>query len=105
MVLSVLFWTAITVIATAVLWKGSDWLEQSSEKLSLYYELPNIVQGAIVVAIGTSFPELSTVVLSTLLHADFDLRVDAIVGSAIFNILVLPCVACLITRGPSDSKR
>jgi len=105
MVLSVLFWTAITVIATAVLWKGSDWLEQSSEKLSLYYELPNIVQGAIVVAIGTSFPELSTVVLSTSLHGEFDLGVSAIVGSAIFNILVIPSVAGLITQGPIESNR
>jgi cation:H+ antiporter len=105
MTLLLLFWILVSVIATAILWKGSDWLEQSAEKLSTYYELPAIVQGAIVVAIGSSFPELSTVVLSTLLHGEFDLGVSAIVGSAIFNILVIPACAGLATKGQLESNR
>ncbi|MDZ7720401.1 MAG: sodium:calcium antiporter [Balneolaceae bacterium] len=105
MILSLLLWTAVAIVATAILWKGSDWLEVSSEKLSVYYELPDIVQGAIVVAIGSSFPELATVVLSTLLHGEFDLGVAAIVGSAIFNILVIPAVAGLISKEPLESNR
>ncbi|MCW9707182.1 sodium:calcium antiporter [Fodinibius salsisoli] len=105
MALSLLFWVLVSVIATAILWKGSDWLEKSAEKLSNYYELPAIVQGAIVVAIGSSFPELSTVVLSTLLHGEFDLGVSAIVGSAIFNILVIPACAGLAAKSPLEPNR
>lgn len=105
MILSLLLWTVVAIVATAILWKGSDWLEVSSEKLSVYYELPDIVQGAIVVAIGSSFPELATVVLSTLLHGEFDLGVAAIVGSAIFNILVIPAVAGLASDKPLESNR
>jgi cation:H+ antiporter len=105
MILSLLLWTGIAILATAILWKGSDWLEVSSEKLSVYYELPDIVQGAIVVAIGSSFPELATVVLSTTLHGEFDLGVAAIVGSAIFNILVIPAVAGLASEKPLESNR
>lgn len=105
MILSLLFWIAISIIATGILWKGSDWLEQSAEKLSIYYELPAIVQGAIVVAIGSSFPELSTVVLSTLLHGEFELGVSAIVGSAIFNILVIPALAGLAAKDILKSNR
>ena len=105
MILSLLLWTAIALVATAILWKGSDWLEQSSEELSVYYELPDIVQGALVVAVGSSFPELSTVVISTVLHGEFDLGVSAIVGSAIFNILVIPAAAGLVAKDPLESNR
>ena len=105
MILSLLGWTVVAVIATAILWKGSDWLEHSSEGLSTYYELPDIVQGAIVVAVGSSFPELATVVISTVLHGEFELGVAAIVGSAIFNILVIPAAAGLVTKNPLKSNR
>ncbi|MEL7833105.1 sodium:calcium antiporter [Fodinibius sp. Rm-B-1B1-1] len=105
MILSLLFWSAVAIIATGILWKGSDWLEHSSEGLSTYYELPDIVQGALVVAIGSSFPELATVVISTILHGEFDLGVAAIVGSAIFNILVIPAAAALVTKDPLESNR
>lgn len=105
MILSLLLWTLVAVFATAILWKGSDWLEHASEGLSTYYELPDIVQGALVVAVGSSFPELSTVVISTLLHGEFDLGVAAIVGSAIFNILIIPSAAGLVAKNPLQSNR
>lgn len=105
MILPLLFWSLVAIIATGILWKGSDWLERSSEELSTYYELPDIVQGALVVAVGSSFPELSTIVLSTLLHGEFDLGVAAIVGSAIFNILVIPAASSLATKQPLKSNR
>ena len=100
-----MLWSAVAFVATGILWKGSDWLDHSSEGLSTYYELPDIVQGALVVAIGSSFPELSTVVISTIIHGEFDLGVAAIVGSAIFNILVIPAVAALVTKNPLESNR
>ncbi|MBN2731397.1 MAG: sodium:calcium antiporter [Balneolaceae bacterium] len=105
MILSLLFWTLVAVIATAILWKGSDWLEHASEGLSTYYELPDIVQGALIVAIGSSFPELATVVISTLIHGEFELGVAAIVGSAIFNILIIPAAAGLVSKNPLQSNR
>lgn len=105
MILSLLFWTLVAVVATAILWKGSDWLEHASEGLSTYYELPDIVQGALIVAIGSSFPELATVVISTLIHGEFELGVAAIVGSAIFNILIIPAAAGLVSKNPLQSNR
>lgn len=101
----ILLYVAITVVSTAVVWKGSGLLESSSGKLAAYYRLPEIVQGALVAAVGSSFPELSTAVLSTLLHGRFELGVAAIVGSAIFNILVIPAVAALVTKEPLEPNR
>lgn len=82
---------ALTIAAaTAVTWLGSRWLEDAAESIANHYRLPDIVQGTILVAVGSSFPELATTVISTLIHGQFELGLAAIVGSAIFNILVIP---------------
>ncbi len=91
----ILAYASLAVVSTAVVWKGSAWLEGSSEKLSAHYELPPLVQGAVVLAVGSSFPELSTAVLATLLHGEFELGVAAIVGSALFNVLMIPALSGL----------
>ena len=96
---------ALAVGATGVIWVGSTLLESASENLSDYYGLPAVVQGAVVVAIGSSFPELATVVISTVRHGAFDLGVGAIVGSAIFNVLVIPAVSGLACDGEMESSR
>jgi len=98
-----LLYILVMVVASVVIWKGGGILESSAESLSRYYELSPIAQGSIVTAVGSSFPELSTTVISTLLHGEFDLGVSAIVGSAIFNILVIPGMSAVLT-GQIDSK-
>ncbi len=95
---------AVIIGATVAIWKGSDWLESTSERLSAYYGLPMVVQGAIVTAVGSSFPELASVVFAGL-AGSLELGVGAIVGSAIFNILVIPGVAGVATEKPVASSR
>jgi len=101
----VLIWTLVAVVSTAIVWRGSGLLERASERLAAYYRLPDIVQGAVVVAVGSSFPELSTTVISTLVHGEFELGVAAIVGSALFNILVIPALSGLVSREPLQANR
>jgi len=94
----------IILVATVAIWKGSDWLEGASDQLATYYGLPLVVQGAVVAAIGSSFPELASVVASAL-QGSLSLGVGAIVGSAIFNILVIPAVSGIATQGEMESNR
>jgi cation:H+ antiporter len=94
----------VIVVTTVMLWFGSGWLESSAEHLSAYYGLPAVVQGSVVVAVGSSFPELASVVV-TALGDSFGMGVGAIVGSAIFNILVIPALSGLATREPLDVNR
>ncbi|MFC5973254.1 sodium:calcium antiporter [Halomarina salina] len=91
------------VVATAFVWGGSSLLERAAENLSLYYGLPPVVHGAIVVAIGSSFPELATTVIAASRGA-FDLGVAAIVGSAIFNVLVIPAISGLYGEGVGANR-
>jgi cation:H+ antiporter len=94
----IILYLLVIAVSTVVVWKGSSYLESSSEKISLYYGLPPAVHGAVVVAVGSSFPELSGVVLSTLLHGDFELGLSTIIGSAIFNIMIIPALSGIFSR-------
>jgi cation:H+ antiporter len=96
---------AIIVVTTGVIWVGSSWLEGASEQLSEYYGLPQVVQGSVVAAIGSSFPELATVVFAAVVTGELGLGVGAIVGSAIFNILVIPAAAGIATEDDIESSR
>ncbi|WP_336023754.1 sodium:calcium antiporter [Halobellus salinisoli] len=94
----------LVAVATGFIWLGSGWLEESAEHLSAYYGLPAVVQGSIVVAIGSSFPELASVVV-TALSGTFSMGIGAIVGSAIFNILVIPALSGLFSDGHLQTNR
>jgi cation:H+ antiporter len=94
----------VIVASTFFIWLGSGWLESSAEHLSSYYGLPAVIQGSVVVAIGSSFPELASVVF-TALNGVFGMGIGAVVGSAIFNILVIPAVSGIMADGHLDSNR
>jgi len=96
--------TVVILLTTGLIWVGSGWLERSAEVLSGYYGLPAVVQGSIVVAVGSSFPELVSV-LVTALSGSFSMGVGAIVGSAIFNILVIPALSGLASDGAVGADR
>jgi cation:H+ antiporter len=95
----------LIIISTGIVWKGSDLLENASGKLADFYELPPVVKGSVVVAIGSSFPELSTTVLSAIRHGEFELGVATVVGSAIFNILIISGVSGILTEGDLQTNR
>jgi len=88
---------AVILVATGSIWLGSGWLEEAAASIATHYGLPPVVQGTLVVAIGSSFPEFASVVI-TALAGVFDMGVGAIVGSAVFNILVVPAVSGLASE-------
>lgn len=103
--MSVIASLALAVVATGVVWLGASYLEGAADDLAAHYRLPPVVQGAVVAAVGSSFPELSSATLAVLLHGEFELGVAAIVGSAVFNILVIPAVSTLANGNALDANR
>ncbi|SDJ72845.1 cation:H+ antiporter [Halovenus aranensis] len=95
---------AVIGAATAAIWVGSDWLEGASSKLATHYNLPPVVQGGIIAAVGSSFPELASVVFAAL-AGSFGLGAGGIVGSAIFNILVIPALAVVFSGSSINASR
>lgn len=96
MIETLLLYAAILAVGSAATFFGSVRLEASAGFLSRHYGLPPLVHGTLVVAVASSLPELTTVVASALVHGDFELGMASIVGSAIFNILVIPGLSALV---------
>lgn len=92
-------------IATAIVWKACNYLEDACHELALYYGLPDSVKGSTVMAISSSFPELVTIILAAGIHGDFELGLATIIGSAVFNILVIPGMSVLFRKGPLKAGR
>ena len=90
----------LVAVASGALYRACSWLEESSQQLAEYYGLPEVVKGSVLTAIASSVPELATAVLAIPIHEDFELGLSVIIGSAIYNILVIP--ACSVfARGRS----
>ncbi len=84
------------IVGILLLFGGGELFVQGSVALALLLGIPQLVIGLTVVAMGTSAPELFVSVLSTLQGAD-DIAVSNIVGSNIFNVLVvLGCSALIL---------
>jgi cation:H+ antiporter len=96
---------AFTAAGTVLAWKGGDYLVNASERLGGHYGLPPVVQGAVIAAVGSSFPELSSTVIATIRYGAFEIGVGAVIGSAVYNILVIPSVSALAGEGQLASNR
>ncbi len=102
---SILFLLGIGLVGTIVVWGGSSALERASGRLARHYGLPRLIQGAILAAVGSSAPEIASTIIATVRYGDFELGVGVIVGSAVFNILVIPALAAILADGTLDTGR
>jgi cation:H+ antiporter len=78
-----------------ILFGGGELFVAGSTALALLLGIPQIVIGLTVVSLGTSAPELFVSVLSTL-QGDDAIAVSNIVGSNIFNVLVVLGMSALV---------
>ncbi|MFO7926721.1 sodium:calcium antiporter [Natronomonas sp.] len=95
----------IGLVGTVVVWAGSSALERSSGRIARHYGLPRLIQGAVLAAVGSSAPEIASTIIATLRYGEFELGIGVIVGSAVFNILVIPALSALLADGTLDTGR
>jgi cation:H+ antiporter len=67
---------------------GSRWLVDSAETIAQQFGLSDLIIGLTIVAAGTSLPELATSAIASF-RGERDIAVGNVVGSNIFNILVV----------------
>jgi len=84
------------VVGLGLLVQGSDWLVEGAVEIAQYYGISELVIGLTIISIGTSLPELATVI-SASLRGKQDLVVGNVVGSNLFNILLVIGVTSLIS--------
>jgi cation:H+ antiporter len=94
-----------TLFGSALLWFSCSHLEESTHRLAQHYGIPDAVKGSVLLAISSSMPELVTALLAPLAHDDFELGLAAIIGSAIYNILVIPAFSVYARGRPLEANR
>jgi len=90
-------WITLGVIGFLFTWKGANVVETTTSKVSDHYGVSQAIQGGLIVAVATSFPELAIIIISVLVLGEFGIGAGALIGTAIFNILVIPGAITIIT--------
>ena len=95
-ILSVLLNVLFLVLGMALLIKGADFFVDGSSRVAKALKIPALIIGLTLVSIGTSLPELAVSLTSSLKGAN-DLSFGNVVGSNIFNVLVVIGASALFT--------
>lgn len=86
----------LLIFGIVVVLKSADWLTNGAVGLATKLGISQIVIGLTIVAIGTSMPEFFVSIVSAIKGTP-DLAVGNIVGSNIFNVLLIVGVAATVT--------
>lgn len=90
------------IVGFVLLVKGADFFVEGASSIAKRMHIPTIVIGLTIVAFGTSAPELA-VSLSAAIKGSNDIAIGNVVGSNIFNLLVVIGVSAMIS--PLTVKR
>ena len=101
---SLVVWLVLGAVGFALTWKGADIVEASTSAISDHFGVSQAIQGGIIAAVATSFPELAITVISVLVLGEFGVGAGALIGTAVFNILVIPG-AVTVTSGDTATTR
>ncbi|MGE2732228.1 calcium/sodium antiporter [Mycolicibacterium vaccae] len=92
---STMIHVGMTVGGIIVVVIGADWLVDGAVGMARQFGVSDALIGLTVVAIGTSAPELVTTVMTTI-RGDRDIAIGNLIGSSIYNILLILGVTCLV---------
>ncbi|MBU0649192.1 calcium/sodium antiporter [Patescibacteria group bacterium] len=85
----------ILVAGLAILVKGADLLVDGASSMAKKLKIPYIVIGLVIVAFGTSFPELMINILASA-RGNTDLAIGNVIGSNITNLALILGIAAAI---------
>lgn len=86
----------LLALGFAFLVKGADWFVDGSSGIAAKFNIPQLVIGLTIVAMGTSAPE-TAVSITAALKGNADIAVGNVVGSNILNILIILGISSAIT--------
>lgn len=95
------------IVGFVLLIKGADFFVEGSSSVAKKLRVPSIIVGMTIVAMGTSLPETS-VSVSASIAAKNDLAISNVIGSNIFNLMVvcgICAVLCPLTVDGTTLKR
>ena len=93
----------VLVVSFAALIKGADIFVEGASSLAKKLGVPSIIIGLTVVAMGTSAPE-AAVSISAATTGNNGIALGNVIGSNLFNLLVVLGVCMLITKLPTQKE-
>lgn len=81
-------WAIAFIASLFVLVKCADWFVDSAETIGTFFNWPEFVIGVIIVAIGTSLPELASS-MAAIINGDSSIVVSNVLGSNAANIFLV----------------
>jgi cation:H+ antiporter len=94
-------WVLVALAGVAMLWAAGDAIVAGASMLAERHGWDPFVVGATLVALGTTTPELATMIVSRLKGHD-EVGAGTLLGSCMFNGGLIIPVAALITPIPTD---
>ncbi len=97
-----MFWLIALVLfgsGLGMLLVGADWLVESASEIAGRFQVSEAVIGVTVVALGTSLPELVVSIVASI-KGERDLAVGNVVGSNIFNIVIVVGLTAALAPTP-----
>ncbi len=92
----------LLAIGFVLLIKGADFFVDGSAGVARFFQVPGVIIGLTIVAMGTSAPELA-VSVSAALSGSNAIAVSNVVGSNIFNLLAVLGICAMMKKLPVDA--
>lgn len=92
----------LLIVGFVALIKGADIFVDGSSSLAAIFKVPSVIIGLTIVALGTSAPELA-VSTSAAIKGSNEIALSNVVGSNLFNLLMVLGVCALIKPVPIDN--
>ncbi|WP_195947411.1 calcium/sodium antiporter [Paraclostridium bifermentans] len=93
----------ILIIGFALLIKGADVFVEGASSIAKRFNVPPMLIGLTIVAMGTSAPE-AAVSISSSIAGQNDMSIANVVGSNFFNILIVLGVSAIIAKLPVEKN-
>ena len=94
----------LLLVGFVMLIKGADVFVDNSSSLAKKFHIPSIIVGLTIVAMGTSAPEFSVSIQSALAGMN-DMSIANVVGSNIFNLLVVLGLSSVVNKLKIDNYK
>ena len=91
----------LLVLGFVLLIKGADFFVEGSSDIARLFKIPSVVIGLTIVAAGTSAPEAAVSITAGLAGSN-DIALNNVIGSNLFNILVVVGVCATIKMFTAD---
>ena len=100
-----ILWISLILLATIIIWRAGDFFSSAATYIQEKHEIPQSIKAAVIDAIASSFPEFCVAVIAVLMIGRAEVGISSIVGSALYNVLVIPAAAGLVATSPMVISR